>query len=100
MKQRSRAQIRLILIAFAALLLLLALLLWQGIRRGDAVRLNPRLPASWEGFTLIYQVGRSRYRLTAARDVPYITLDGEKQVGAYVEIRDDGGEHEIRFPVN
>ena len=69
-------------------------------RRGDAVRLNPRLPASWEGFTLIYQVGRSRYRLTAARDVPYITLDGEKQVGAYVEIRDDGGEHEIRFPVN
>ena len=69
-------------------------------RRGDAVRLTPRLPAAWDRFTLIYQVGRSRYLLTAARDVPYITLDGEKQVGAYVAIRDDGMEHEIRFPVN
>ena len=69
-------------------------------RRGDAVRLSPRLPATWDRFTLIYRVGRNRYLLTAARDVPYITLDGEKQVGAYVDIRDDGEEHEIRFPVN
>ncbi|MBR1606869.1 MAG: hypothetical protein IJ664_04085, partial [Clostridia bacterium] len=69
-------------------------------RRGDSVRLSPRLPASWDAFTLRCQIGRTRCLLTAARDVPYITLDGEKQVGAYVEIRDDGREHEIRFPVS
>lgn len=66
----------------------------------NGVRLSPRLPASWDAFTLRCQIGRSRCLLTAARDVPYITLDGEKQVGAYVEIRDDGQEHEIRFPVS
>ena len=61
MKQRSRAQIRLILIAFAALLLLLALLLWQGIRRGDAVRVGVPRSASAYGAVLLLQTPSAQY---------------------------------------
>ena len=64
MKQRSRAQIRLILIAFAALLLLLALLLWQGIRRGDAVRVGIPRSASAYGAVMLLQTPSAQYRCT------------------------------------
>ena len=40
-----------------------------------------------------------REELTASRDQPYITLDGEKKTGAYVPLTDDGRAHEIRFPI-
>ena len=69
-------------------------------KKGNAVRLSPRVPRDWEELTLIYRCGRSRWQLTAARDARYITLDGEKITGAYVPLRDDGRAHEIRFPLN
>ena len=68
-------------------------------KKGDGVRLSPRAPAGWEEVTLLYRFGGSRYQLTARRDAPYITLDGEKMTGAYVPLRDDGRAHEIRFPM-
>lgn len=68
-------------------------------RQGDGVRLAPRLPDSWEECTVVYRVGSARYQLSAGRDVPYVTLDGEKATGAYVPVHDDGKAHEIRFPI-
>ena len=68
-------------------------------KKGDTVRLAPRVPRDWEEITLVYRFGRSRWQLTAARDAHYITLDGEKITGAYAPLRDDGRAHEIRFPL-
>ena len=68
-------------------------------KRGNGVRLQPRIPADWEECTVVYRFGKSRWQLTAGRDVPYITVDGEKAVGAFVTLRDDGRAHTARFPV-
>ena len=68
-------------------------------KQGEAVRLAPRVPPDWEECTVLYRHGSSRYQLTAARDVPYVTLDGEKVTGSFIPLRDDGRTHEARFPL-
>ena len=68
-------------------------------KKGDGVRLCPKVPPEWTECTVLYRYGASRYQLTASRDQPYITLDGEKKTGAYVPLTDDGRAHEIRFPI-
>lgn len=69
-------------------------------KRGDTVRLNPRVPAEWEECTLLYRYGGSRYQLCAVRGAPYATLDGEKAGNGCIRLRDDGRAHEARFPLN
>ncbi|MBQ9198095.1 MAG: hypothetical protein IJ157_12785 [Clostridia bacterium] len=69
-------------------------------KKGNGVRLSPRAPADWDEVTLLYRYGSSRYQLTASREARYITLDGEKVIGAFVPLRDDGKAHEIRFPMS
>lgn len=64
MKQRTPAQRRLLCIAFAGLALLLALLLWQGIRRGDAVRVGVPRSASAFGAAMLLQTPSAQYRCT------------------------------------
>lgn len=61
MKQRTRTQTRLIAAAFGLLLALLGVLLWQGIRRGDAVRVGiPRSPAAM-GAAMLLQTPSAQY---------------------------------------
>jgi|GEM_PF-2043992 len=61
MKHRTASQIRLIFAAFGALLLLLGLLLWQGVRRGDAVRVGiPRSSAAY-GAAMLLQTPSAQY---------------------------------------
>lgn len=69
-------------------------------KQGDRLRFCPRVPAEWPECTLVYRYGSSRYQLTAARDAPFITLDGEKTAQSYILLRDDGRTHEARFPLN
>ena len=61
MKPRTRSQIRLIGIAFAAMLCLLALLLWQGVRRGDAVRVGVPKSACAYGAAMLLQAPGAQY---------------------------------------
>ena len=61
MKQRTAAQKRLLLIAFAALALLLALLLWQGVRRGDAARVGIPHSVSAAGAAMLLQSPGAQY---------------------------------------
>lgn len=68
-------------------------------KKGNSVRMTPRVPGDWDEVTLLYRFGDSRWQLTASREQRYITLDGEKATGAYVPLRDDGRAHEIRFPM-
>ena len=55
MKQRTAAQKRLLLLAFCALILLLGLLVWQGVRRGDAARVGIPHSVSAAGAAMLLQ---------------------------------------------
>ena len=68
--------------------------------QGDQVRLNPRVPGDWEECTILYRYGGSRYQLTAARDAPFVTLDGAQTGAPSITLIDDGRAHEARFPLN
>ena len=61
MKQRTAGQRRLLLIAFAALLLLLGTLIWQGIRRGDAARVGIPHSVSVAGAAMLLQSPGAQY---------------------------------------
>ena len=61
MKQRTTGQRRLLLIAFAALLLLLGTLIWQGVRRGDAARVGIPHSISAAGAAMLLQSPGAQY---------------------------------------
>lgn len=61
MKQRTAGQRRLLLIAFAALLLLLGALIWQGVRRGDAARVGIPHSVSVAGAAMLLQSPGAQY---------------------------------------
>ena len=61
MKQRTANQKRLLLIAFAALALLLGLLIWQGVRRGDAARVGIPHSAAASGAAMLLQSPAAQY---------------------------------------
>jgi len=64
MKPRAAGQKRLIAVAFAALLGLLALLIWQGVRRGDAVRVGVPKSAAAYGAAMLLQTPSAQYACT------------------------------------
>ena len=61
MKQRTAAQKRLLLLAFCALILLLGLLVWQGVRRGDAARVGIPHSVSAAGAAMLLQSPGAQY---------------------------------------
>ena len=64
MKQRTPSQRRLLLAAFAGLTLLLAALIWQGVRRGDPVRVGIPKSAEAYGAAMLLQTPSAQYRCT------------------------------------
>lgn len=68
-------------------------------KKGNQVTLRPAVPESWEECTVLYRFGQSRYQLTASREAHFVTLDGIRVRGEYVELHDDGKMHEARFPM-
>ncbi len=73
-----------------------------GLRKeGDALNLDPVIPAAWEGFELPYRHGAPRYHIQVAnpagcqRGVRRVTLDGEDLAGARIPLSDDGSEHRV-----
>ena len=64
MKQRTPSQRRLLLAAIAGLTLLLAALIWQGVRRGDPVRVGIPKSAEAYGAAMLLQTPSAQYRCT------------------------------------
>lgn len=70
-------------------------------RRGSRLRVRPCLPEDWDGFRVSLRAGRSTYRLQvvsphALSDPPGIVeLDGRQQADEWLELVDDGREHEV-----
>jgi cyclic beta-1,2-glucan synthetase len=57
--------------------------------RGDRLTIDPAIPDEWPGFELTY-----RYRSTVY-DIKVQRREGEKSVPSAIELKDDGGRHEI-----
>jgi cyclic beta-1,2-glucan synthetase len=67
----------------------------------DRLRLDPRIPRSWDQFTLVYRYRATTYRITVTnpdgveRGVRSIAVDGRPIDGAVVPLADDGQTHEV-----
>ena len=74
----------------------------------DRLRLAPRLPADWTGFTMHYRHGATTYEIVVRqRDAapgerigtPQVTLDGAAQAGSSIPLVDDRREHRVLVDV-
>nr|WP_145653399.1 glucoamylase family protein [Pseudoduganella lurida] len=68
-------------------------------RNADRLALAPRMPDEWEGFTLNYRYGRSRYAIRVSRGTPSLTVDGAAQPAMEIALVDDGREHAVELRV-
>lgn len=68
-------------------------------KQGNQARLSPHPAPEQEEYTIVYRFGSSEYHFTAASDVVFPTLDGEKLDGGWVTLLDDGRIHACRYPL-
>ncbi|MDQ6647087.1 MAG: cyclic beta 1-2 glucan synthetase, partial [Pseudomonadota bacterium] len=73
-----------------------------GLRLDAAhLRIEPVLPAAWEGFSMDYRYRDTLYRIQvrqiAADGIPALRLDGEPQTDRRIALRDDGIEHRVEL---
>jgi cyclic beta-1,2-glucan synthetase len=70
-------------------------------KREDRLSLDPRVPSGWEGYTIEYRHGRTRYRIVVHQPAAArlgnqrITLDGRELDRDFITLSDDGHEHEV-----
>jgi cellobiose phosphorylase len=74
-----------------------------GIRReGEALCIDPRIPADWDGYAVRYRFGETSYQIRVANPehvqqrVSEVVLDGQSLFGGLVPLQDDGGAHDVR----
>lgn len=71
-----------------------------GLRvESGVLRIEPLLPQDWNGFTLKYRRGKSRYHIQVRRagheERPGLNLDGSPRKEGNVPLLDDGALHEV-----
>jgi cyclic beta-1,2-glucan synthetase len=70
-------------------------------RRGDTLRIDPRVPEDWPEFTIEYRFGEALYAITVqdpaavSRAGAEVILDGRRLDGAVIPLLDDGVRHEV-----
>ncbi len=68
---------------------------------GNALRIDPCIPHSWQGYTLTYRHGQTRYVIQVenpdgvCRGVRSVTLDGNPLADGLIPLVDDGAEHQV-----
>ena len=71
-------------------------------RRGDRLRIEPRIPGEWKEYRIRYRHGSSVFHITVINPngvesgVVRVEVDGAEQGGGEVVLRDDGKEHQVR----
>jgi cyclic beta-1,2-glucan synthetase len=72
-------------------------------RKGKYFSLDPCIPSSWPGFSLVWRFGGSRYEVAVfnpsrcCRGVKSAELDGKSVDPKRIPLRDDGREHRLRL---
>jgi cellobiose phosphorylase len=69
-------------------------------KRGDSLRIEPRVPASWGAIAIEYRHGGTIYRIEVREPARVsadcvVTLDGRRLPGPDIPLADDGGTHEV-----
>jgi cyclic beta-1,2-glucan synthetase len=70
-------------------------------KRGDQLRIDPCIPASWPGFSLDYRHGTSRYAIDVrnaagvSRGVISTTVDGVELPNGWIDLVDDHAKHSV-----
>jgi cyclic beta-1,2-glucan synthetase len=68
-------------------------------KRGDTLRIEPRVPAAWPEYGIDYRHGGATYRIVVRRDGaaagPRVSLDGVALDDDAIPLVDDGGEHAV-----
>ena len=70
-------------------------------QRGNELRIDPVIPAGWPGFTLRCRLRSASYEIRvenpdrAGRGVAWVEVDGERQSGQTVTLKDDGVSHAV-----
>jgi cyclic beta-1,2-glucan synthetase len=68
-------------------------------KRGDRLRIEPRVPKDWKEYAIEYRFGTSVYaisvRASAASDGPRVTVDGQPVDGVEIALVDDGRPHDV-----
>ncbi|HEY8174791.1 MAG TPA: glucoamylase family protein, partial [Gemmatimonadaceae bacterium] len=69
-------------------------------KRGDTLRIDPRVPAHWKEYGIEYRYGKSTYAITvrsagASAGAPRVTVDGRVLDGAEIALVDDGRRHDV-----
>jgi cyclic beta-1,2-glucan synthetase len=70
-------------------------------RRGDSLRIEPRVPTNWSGFSIEYRFGAARYSITVLEpgrirlSGAELWLDGLRLDGDAVPLADDGHAHTV-----
>jgi cyclic beta-1,2-glucan synthetase len=71
-------------------------------RRGSSFEIDPCIPSSWPGFTIVWRVGRTRYEIAVSnpaqlcRGIGAAELDGMPVDSHAIPLVDDGGTHQVR----
>jgi cyclic beta-1,2-glucan synthetase len=65
-------------------------------KRGNTLRIDPRVPSSWNEYTIEYRHGRSVYAIKVLQNgEPGVTVDGRALDGNEIPLVDDGNRHEV-----
>ncbi|MEO5616483.1 MAG: glycosyltransferase 36 associated protein, partial [Candidatus Eisenbacteria bacterium] len=74
-----------------------------GLRRhGDTFAISPCIPGTWNGFTIHWRHGRTRYEITVenpgqrSHGVAEALLDGTRVAASAIPLVDDGELHRVR----
>jgi cyclic beta-1,2-glucan synthetase len=71
-------------------------------RRGASLALNPCIPFSWPGFSVVVRFGAARYEISVenpqhrCRGISAAMLDGVEVDPSRISLHDDGRTHHIR----
>jgi cellobiose phosphorylase len=73
-------------------------------KRGDTLRIEPRIPGSWERFSITYRFGSSTYVIDVARSGDGndggVSVDGVPAEAGVIHLRDDGASHSVRVTLS
>jgi cyclic beta-1,2-glucan synthetase len=71
-------------------------------KEADRLRISPRIPPDWRGYSLSYRHGSSVYHIAVENPhgveagVSRVLLDGREAPHGEIHLADDGREHEVR----
>jgi cyclic beta-1,2-glucan glucanotransferase len=70
-------------------------------KRGDTLRIDPRIPAEWPGFSITYRFGSATYEIEVARGAEEgVSVDGARAEEGTIQLHDDGATHRVRVSLS